>query len=328
METARYCIYAYEGDQRRYIQGDYSVKYGEMHFLARLRDDRSRLPEFLGATLRGALGYILKRTVCQVAHGDCNRCLLSSACPYPLVFEGLPSPDRELMRKYPRIPQPFVLLPHLPSPDEQHIAWGIRLFGSATRYWPYVAHVFREACDQGLGRNKVVCDIVSITDASNDVIVWDPAAEVSRDLSLSPSPSRLMTTTERCTLRWRFVTPVQIVVGGSGVGTRVNGLDIVLAGRRRVDLMRAFYGNGAIERPEQPRFEATDFITRRNTLRHWQISRFSGRQERSVELHGSMGEIEIDGPWAQVGDWLSDIETVHLGKSVSFGLGAVTWEIV
>ena len=81
-------------------------QFVELNFSATIAD-RAALPPFLGATLRGALGHLLRKTVCQVAHGDCDRCVLQAACPYPAVFEGRPPVDRDFMRKYPRIPQPY-----------------------------------------------------------------------------------------------------------------------------------------------------------------------------------------------------------------------------
>jgi hypothetical protein len=79
-----------------------TIDYVELGFMARLKSPGWFLPPFLGATLRGALGYILKQTVCQVDHGDCDRCLLKTACAYPIIFEGVPPAERTVMRKYPR----------------------------------------------------------------------------------------------------------------------------------------------------------------------------------------------------------------------------------
>lgn len=304
------------------------LNYVELRFEGRLRDDRQRLPDFLGATLRGALGFILKRIVCQVSHGVCDRCLLKTACPYPVIFEGMPPAERDVMRKYPRVPQPFVLLPDLGADQENHISWGIRLFGAACRYWPYVIHVFRTACEEGLGRNKVVCDIEQVVDGVSGEQIWDSISDNTRDPQIHQITPAIKDLPEQCVLRWKFMTPVQILKDGSGVGTRVDGLDILLAGRRRVGLMNVFYGHKHDEEVEHRRFEREEFVTRSNRLHHWQIKRFSGRQEKRVELHGVVGEIEIEGPWGLAGDWLHSISLLNLGKSVSFGLGAVEWEVV
>jgi hypothetical protein len=76
------------------------VTYVELEFEAELQGGRSSLPPFLGATLRGVLGYILKQTVCQIAHGDCQRCVLHTACPYPAIFEGLAPGRRGAASRY------------------------------------------------------------------------------------------------------------------------------------------------------------------------------------------------------------------------------------
>ena len=67
---------------------------------------------------------------------------------------------------------------------------------------------------------------------------------------------------ERCTLRWRFCTPVQIVRDGKAVGTQLDGLDLLLAGRRRWGVMNTFYGTGSDMGDDPPvRFDRSDFIT-------------------------------------------------------------------
>ena len=91
--------------------------------------------------------------------------------------------------------------------------------------------------------------------------------------------------------------------------------------------MQSFYGQPSEQtEPDGQRFERSDFVTRFSDLRHWNITRYSGRQERRIELHGTIGELVIEGPWGLVGDWLPAIHTLHIGKSVTFGLGALSWE--
>jgi len=65
---------------------------------------------YVGKTLRGALGFALKRTACHDSRASCDTCLLREHCAYAIIFEGVPSAARQVMRKYPRVPQPFVLL--------------------------------------------------------------------------------------------------------------------------------------------------------------------------------------------------------------------------
>lgn len=307
------------------------MNFVDLNFTAEFIGERQALPPFLGPTLRGAFGYLLKRTVCQVAHGQCDRCLLKNVCPYTVIFEGIPPEGRPVMRKYPRVPQPFVLRSSWGdrADEDRRFSWGVRLFGIATRYWPYVIHVFRLATEAGIGRQRVRSKIVEVSDGVGAPAFWTGDESEWRDplvQTISSVPAQLP---ERCTLRWQFYTPVQIVRDGKAVGTRLDGLDLLLAGRRRWGVMNAFYGT-PLEAKDDPdvRFDRSDFVTHFNGLRHWNISRYSGRQERKVELHGVVGEIVVEGPWGLAGDWLQAIPKLHIGKSVSFGLGAVEWSVV
>ena len=75
------------------------------------------LPQFLGSTLRGALGHALKEAVCVMNHRDCGRCMLAERCIYPYIFET-PAPPIELLRGQKGAPHPFILMPPLPEPDD------------------------------------------------------------------------------------------------------------------------------------------------------------------------------------------------------------------
>jgi hypothetical protein len=55
-----------------------------------------RLPPFRGATVRGGLGYQLKKTVCHVHNNSCSECIMRQRCAYSYVFEGVAPPDRQI----------------------------------------------------------------------------------------------------------------------------------------------------------------------------------------------------------------------------------------
>ena len=303
------------------------MHFVELQFEAELADSRSNLPPFLGATLRGALGRLLKQTVCQVAGGNCEPCLLQTICPYPAVFEGLAPSERDFMRKYPRVPQPFVLI--VPSPDDvadesRMLTWGIRLFGSAERYWPYVIHIFNVCGELGIGRRRCRYRLNRVTDGRQGAPLWSEGRShkiepVSRKIAVTRLP-------ERCALRWRLETPLRIKRNGRWRSGRLEGLDLLLAGRRRFQIMNYFYGDGAPEDGQWCGREA--FVTRDQSLQAWGFRRYSGRQKRRMNLHGLIGEAVIEGPWGRVGRWLHAVKSIHLGKATSFGFGRVDWEVV
>jgi hypothetical protein len=312
------------------------LRYCEIHFDAELSGDMSRaaLPPFLGTTLRGAFGFVLKKLVCQVAHGQCGRCLLRSVCPYSTIFEGMGPPERRIMRKYPRVPQPFVLV--VPGPretaseaEDDRLRWGVRLFGPAMTYWPYVVHAFETAGEEGVGRNRVRFRLERVTDA----IAGEPLVTGAEETGAEPSALRIPEQADGempegpCTLRWRFETPLRIRHGRRLNPAELDPFALVLAGRRRHDLMQHFYGEGDADGGrENPWLDAERFETVASDIRPWGFERYSRRQRRRMRLDGLLGEATIRGPWHEVGAWLMAADRLHLGKATSFGFGRVRWE--
>lgn len=303
------------------------MNYIELQFQCQVACDRCDLPPYLGATLRGAFGYLLKQTVCQVAHGNCSKCLLQQACPYPSIFEGLAPPYRSWMRKYPFVPQPFVLVTQPPGESGNNpktLDWGIRLFGPACRFWPYVIHVFQMAGQQGIGQSKVKYEIVKVLDGVTGQVVHpadndSPAVPAVRELVSGES-----NIPEVSTLKWTFHTPTRLTEKHP---CQIDGLSLLLAGKRRFQTLMHFYGN-ADSLPLGERVEAEDFRVESHNLHKYRFSRFSGRQKQKMELQGILGHVVISGPWGRFSELLHALPIIHIGKSTSFGFGRITWEIV
>lgn len=304
------------------------LSYCELTFEGKVSDPE-QLPDFTGIAFRGALGLLLKRAVCQVSHEDCSRCLLLTACPYPAIFEGVPPKDRTIMRKYPRIPQPFVVDVSAPSEvkTQSQLDVTFRLFGAAARYWPYICHTIITAGQKGIGRKRVVIDWQKIRSGNTGQVLWQ------KDDDRWDEP--LMRTLDSCRsndaasaaddirLEWHFVTPLSLPTLRPVEKPEQLGLALVLAGRRRWNILNHFYGDG----PEsvQERFEQSEFRTLECKMRPWAARRFSGRQQRSMKISGLLGRAVIEGPWLRTGSWLDAAPIIHLGKKTSFGFGRVNW---
>jgi len=303
------------------------MRYVEIGFSAAIKNaTRADLPGFLGSTLRGAFGYLLKQAVCQIRNTPCPDCILARVCPYPNVFEGLPPADRDRMRRYPQIPQPFVLVVDAPGQnvaENSRLEWSVRLFGESARYWPYIVHVFRTAGENGIGQKRVHFELDVLTDR----VSGQPIDETNSNVSLESRTLVEATSSlpARCSLRWTFHTPVKLVKNERMVSRNIDPVDLVIAGKRRFETLDWFYGvaQNSIDR----RFDASEFVIREQNLRRWGFNRFSGRQQRSMEMAGLMGDLVIEGPWGEMGAWLPASPIVHLGKATSFGFGRVEWSI-
>ncbi len=284
--------------------------------------------QYLGPTLRGAFGRALKNAVCQMKHGECERCLLLDACPYPAIFDGRPPRHLREAWSSPALPQPFVL--EVAPPDAwdgaaTDLRWGLRLFGPAAAWSPYVVEAFLRMGRRGVGGKRTPFELVRVLDGITGEEVWQQGAETMTP----PVPTALagVAPPSPGPLRWRFETPLH-VREESEERRDVDGLGLVVAGRRRWQLLERFYGDAVprVPQPTQRRLAEREFTTLQSSLRPWGIVRFSGRQQRRVQLSGLVGEMVIDGPWHEAGPWLGVAAAIHLGKYSSFGFGRVTWE--
>ncbi len=310
-------------DRTTHGGADPLATFRHVRFLATLARDDHDL-RYLGPTLRGALGYALKAVACSMPHRDCSQCLLGTRCAYPVVFDGEAAPSDRLHG------QPFSL--EVASPDtwwgeRGQLAWGLRLYGEAAHWLPHVVAAFLHAGREGLGTARVTFEVTEVFDAADNRPLWKPG-----DRSVgNPSPMPLVhypLPHGPCTLRWRFHTPVQLISDGSP-GNPGDGMELVLAGRRRFGALHAGHGwRLPDDQRSLPRLSTSDFRTLDASVAPWAIERFSGRQRRRVPLRGVLGEAVIHGPWHLAGAWLGAAAAMHLGKHPTFGLGRVTWEVI
>lgn len=304
------------------------MHYVDLRFEAKLARADHGL-RYLGPTLRGAFGLALKNAVCQMKHAECERCLLVDACPYPAIFEGRPPRHLREAWKSPALPQPFVLEVAPPGSwdgEPTDLRWGLRLFGAAAAWSPYVVEAFLRLGRRGIGSKRTPFEVNGVLDEVSGQPVWQSGA----DTMLPPSPRELEVarSAEAGPVRWRLHTPLH-VREGSEERRDIDGLALVIAGRRRWQLMEKFYGTPPlVPLADSERLETSEFRTLAYDVRPWGLVRFSGRQKQRVQLSGLVGELVIDGPWDRVRPWMSVVEAVHIGKYASFGFGRVTWERV
>lgn len=285
------------------------------------------LPSFRGTTLRGAFGFALKSTVCHISHRDCQRCILRSRCAYPVVFEGVAPDDRVVMRKYPYIPQPFVLLVSHESPTSvragDRFRFGLRLFGPACDLFPYAVFAVIRLGDVGIGRDRIPFKVSQVTDAGaliyrhGDDGIFPPA---TREVVIHGA-ERAAT---RLTLR--FETPARLKADGQ-FATTITPEILFRSLWRRLRILGHFYGT------EEPaidlgvvfaELEAARLVE--SSLRWHEVSRFSGRQQERMQLGGIVGHVVMDLPKGRASEILRLAQEVHVGKATSFGFGRVTCE--
>lgn len=298
------------------------MRFVDLTFQVRFQDS-GVLPSYRGTTIRGAFGYTLKKIVCVVPGGQCSNCLLGNRCAFPVVFEGRPPANRSFMTKYPNIPQPFVLRVPLSEPRQiepgVESTFGIRLFGPAIEFHPYVVMTIIRMGEAGLGRGRLSYQLISVTDGVNPILF--PAElkppmihSVFEDEGDQGKPARRV--------KLSFETPLRLQTGGQ-LNRLPSVSDLIRAAVRRVRVLSHFYGESEI----MPKGMSDLMTAAANTslldqrTRWHEISRRSTRQGVDMKLSGTIGHVEMMLPDDRLIPWLKAACVCHLGKATSFGYG-------
>jgi len=285
------------------------------------------LPAFRGVSLRGGLGYHLKKTVCHVRSNTCSACMVRSSCIYRYIFEGVAPQNRTIMRLYPYVPQPFVILTELDEPAHvsEGNAWkfGLRLFGRAIDHFPYIAYALMELGKNGLGKERIKFNIEKIIQADNPNPIFESGSNRISTLKrqyLQVDYENL----RRTSITIQFLTPARLRIGGNEA-RKVNFSEIIRSAIRRLTILTYFYGipSADIVKTSELVGKSTKIVTKRDETKWFEFERYSGRQSRKISLGGLVGKISFAGELGQFYPILAFTQITNIGKATSFGFGRI-----
>lgn len=293
------------------------------------------LPSYAGSMFRGAFGHALQRVVCATRTYDCAPCLLRDRCVYPYVFETPPPEGTRVMRKYPAAPHPFVLEPpaggRTLAPGEA-FELGLTLFGRALRWLPHFIFTVERMGRVGFGSRRVSASVLH-ADGWLD----------GRACRIYSAEDRTLAATEACTqaaylpprpqiggadhppdgrIAVEIVTPLRVKYE-ERLATSLEFHILVRALLRRIAHLAYFHCDGD---PSGMAFRewidlAHAVRVASSTLTWYDWTRYSQRQQETMQLGGLVGRVVFEGP---VGPFLPLLrlgEVTHVGKATGFGLG-------
>lgn len=292
-------------------------------------EDGGRLPRFVGPTLRGGLGHVLRRMVCVTRLPDCAGCLLRFRCAYPVLFQPFaPGPSSEGGR-YGRMPVPFVLRvpfgrgwrPEL-SPGEP-LEFEMILVGRANLDLPYYVLALADLGRVGLGptRHRLRLEQVDAWDGSRFLPVYGPDGTLRTDAPTVPLERLLAEAAlpDHSRIVVRFASPVRLDLRGDLVYP-VRFHHLVRALEQRFRALVACYGGPPPDRVPLEEAERARVISDRT--RWVDLQRYSTRQRTEMKIGGAVGTVTYEAvdfsPFARLlafGEWLG------VGKLTSMGLG-------
>lgn len=291
------------------------------------------LPAYKGSTLRGGFGYAFKKMVCKRRNWRaCNPCQGGNSCPYGYIFESTLPKDSEVLQNLREIPIPFILEPPLaPKRDYEageFLSFDLILVGKAIPYLPYFLLAFQELGRMGIGNpagNYVLKRIQAIHPwRRTSELVFD-GVDVrvgGRDLSIRNEDIQDRAGTFNGNqINVRYLTPTRIKHENE-ISTKPEFHILVRGLVRRLSSLFYFHCGKRWEADFKgivSQAQAIELTDDRTRWVDWE--RFSGRQQKRINLGGIVGEVVYRGQVEPFFDLLALGELLHVGKATVFGNG-------
>jgi len=286
------------------------------------------LPIYKGSTFRGALGHAFKQVSCALRREQCDNCLVRQRCAYSVCFETPVPEGAEIMRRYPSAPHPFVLEP--PRDEKQHyepgeeLAVHLWLVGSAGEYLPYFIYAFDEMGKRGLGRDRGKAVLTRVETGPDAVCLY---TEETQSISGKPECWNAATIEARVEDLWgkplsiHFETPMR-VKSENRLSEHCTMPILAPALVRRLHTLAYFFCGAPWHKNIGPLLDAARTVTTREENVQWMDwTRYSARQDTTMQLGGFIGEAVYDPVPEPLLSYLCWGEALHLGKGSAFGLG-------
>lgn len=291
------------------------------------------------STLKGAFGYVFKRTVCmqkRAEYYECATCMLRTGCPYPYIFET--QPDAEMFRGYSHVPHPFVLsLPFLSKsilkPGET-LSFLLTLVGKAIDFLPYFLFVFSKLGEVGIGKGRGKYEMLSVhavnpleeTEQSiyteNEQIAYDTDLLLTYEnflAKLPPLQESIAKAGRELTIE--FQTPTRLK-NRNRLVLHPEFQILIRSLLRRISALYHFHCEGQWE------IDFRELIAKAIPVEYAPIDlkwvdwgRYSNRQQAQMKLGGFVGRVRYEGALDEFLLPLLIGQMLHVGKATTFGNG-------
>ncbi len=285
-----------------------------------------RLPIFAGSAWRGGLGWALKRLVCVMRLRPCEGCPLEHSCLFPTIFAARPDEEAAKMRRYERVPNPFVLdQVHPPGrtagPDDR-VVLELGLVGRACRQIAYLVRALDQAAETGIGPDRGRLRLLAVHPVATP---WEPLELEPASQAMRAEGAILEPPAPWPVVELRFRTPLRLQCEGRLVGPQALRPECLAMNLvRRISMLCHFHGERDLEADFGALKEAAGRIRVLDARLEWsERLRRSARQHALVPMGGLVGRLVLDlgeaealWPYLWLGQWL------HAGKGATMGLGA------
>jgi hypothetical protein len=299
------------------------------------------LPPYLGSTIRGALGHLLRATLCDGA-GCGHDCLQPDACRYFALFEQNRSGAKPLILLAPPLPGleeiamggPVSLPFRSKSPRTGEcvpalqceagwkidpggrLTFGVRLAGLVSNALPAIIDAVARF---GLAIGGTPFRLAAARSGSGQLLYDRRFASVP--VQMPPVEGLRLEEEPAAHVRIVFLSPTVLKLDRSPTFSPAD-----LAGRffehslgRAVQMHEACTGE-RLPWVKAPLFNA-ELVGHR--LFHYDLPRHSYRQGKWLDFDGAIGYVDLKGSIGPALPWARAAEALHFGQKAAFGLGKI-----
>lgn len=262
------------------------------------------ISKFLEATIRGAMGYALKRNLCVFKGRECVGCLLRENCNYSKFFEPVPPQGSALQHSMQQAARSWMFNA---TQFNDKIQLEITLVGNAQNFLESIITTLDEVGREGLGKNRVrsrVCAVLP-TEGYN---LRDLAPRQSSKASL------------------HFITPITLRSQGSFMRDWDNHLFFATL-LRRITNLSVIHNFSIPDSVVKTVLEQAGKLQTKSFLVPIMQERSSTHQNRTINYSGLVGDVMFDGVTPELSLILQAGEILSVGKNTVFGYGKfrITW---
>lgn len=295
-------------------------------------EENTVLPEYLGSTLRGAMGNELKRVCClKDLSYDCMECEYKHKCHYTYFFLNIHCNNTNTQIKHNTNPNPFVIEPPLNRKRSYRegdlLEFDLLLVGENTQYLPYFVVAAENMAKKGLGVKRSSFILKGIYNSNTNKPIYVDGKLESNNIKINTwTFAELRKDFQE--LKIKLVTPFRCINNGK----IVSNMDFKLFMRnvfRRLSVLSSFYCGDTWNIDYSTYLRSAEKIKIQNISLEWKDwERYSSRQKSKIKMGGMMGQISFKGHLSDFLPFIDIASILHIGKGCTMGLGKFEWEAV
>lgn len=267
------------------------------------------LPEYLGSTLRGVIGYAL----------------YDSTEAYSYLYH-----NHLYSKGHKDITNPYIIIP--PSERKNRYQKGkalrfhILLLGNAAQYAKALIDAVKEVPKYGLGASRHPFKLVKVKNSATQRVIWKDGSFYLAAAQSIALPYRSLPDVSQALVTIR--SPLRIRRNGALLES-IDFPTVIRNVTRRLEALTARYGGWVdTEKAQQLKELSASIGVVGEDLQIQHLERYSNRLEGKMDLSGLMGSILFKGELTPFVPWLYAAQTLHIGRNTTFGMGQIEVEFI